>query len=191
MARLIFITHPEVTVDPNVPVERWGLSAAGIARMRRFAAGPVVAGVTAVWSSTEVKAIEAAGMLVSTLGLEVRQDPLLGENGRRATGFLPPAEFEKVAYAFFANPQQSVRGWERAVDAQQRIRRAVDRIAIGHGAGDLAVVSHGAVGTLLRCSYLGIPIDRSEDQPHQGHYWTATLPDMAVECGWLPIAPPG
>ena len=60
------------------------------------------------------------------IGIEVASD--LGENNRSATGFLPPAEFEKVADAFFANPEESVRGWERAIDAQRRIREAVDRI---------------------------------------------------------------
>ena len=45
----------------------------------------------------------------------------LGENDRSSTGYLPKAEFEAVADAFFARPEESVRGWERAVDAQRRI----------------------------------------------------------------------
>lgn len=26
-------------------------------------------------------------------------------------------------------------------------------------------------------------------QPGQGHFWTATLPELRVEAGWAPIAP--
>ena len=191
MARLIFITHPEVEIDPARPVERWHLAPAGIARMRAFAEGPRVAGVQAVWASSETKAIEAAGILAGRLGLGVSVAADLGENDRSATGFLPPPEFEAMADAFFARPDERVRGWEAAAAAQARIRAAVARIVAGHGAGDLAVVAHGAVGTLLLCHCLGLPISRSLDQPHQGHVWEAELPGMAILHGWQPIAPRG
>ena len=137
MARLIFITHPEVTVNPILPVPRWRLGGSdfGIARMRMFADGSVVAAVTSVWASTEAKAIKAAGILAARLGVGIKVAPDLGENDRSATGFLPPDEFEEVASAFFADPEQSVRGWERAIDAQKRVRGAVDRIVAGHRDG--------------------------------------------------------
>lgn len=189
MTRLIFITHPEVTVAPAIPVTRWRLSDTGIARMRTFSEDPVAADVTAIWASTEAKAIEAAGILAARLGLGVAVDPELGENDRSATGFLPPPEFEQMADAFFAAPETSIRGWERAIDAQNRIRQAVDGIIARHAGGDLAIVAHGAVGTLLLCSYLNQPIDRAMDQPFQGHYWLADLPARTVRHRWLPIAP--
>jgi broad specificity phosphatase PhoE len=89
------------------------------------------------------------------IGFEVMAE--LGENDRSATGFLPPEEFERVADQFFANPETSIRGWERAIDAQTRIVRAVERI---ESKGPTAIVSHGAVGTLLYCHLAGKPIDR-------------------------------
>lgn len=189
MARLIFISHPEVTVDPSVAVQRWRLSDRGLARMRRFAESPVVAEVTAVWASTEAKAIEAAGILAARFGLGIDVVHALGENDRSATGYLPPEEFERTADAFFANPEASIRGWERAVDVQRRIRGAVDRILSSHSIGDIAIVGHGASGTLLRSSYLDEPISRRADQPFQGHYWTAILPEVSVQHGWRSIAP--
>ena len=191
MASLIFITHPEETIDPLIPVERWRLSDDGVARMRRFVEGPVVAEVTSVWASTEAKAIEAAGILAARFGIGIEVASDLGENNRSATGFLPPTEFEKVADAFFADPEESVRGWDRAIDAQRRIREAVDRIIAKHRGGDLAVISHGAVGTLLLCSYRSQVISREADQPFQGHYWIAALPSLTVRRSWEPIAPRG
>src|SRR5947209_19574129 len=121
----LFITHPEVVVDPATPVTRWQLSEPGIRRMRAFVASPVAKEVREVWASTEAKAIEAAGLLAARLGVSVNVEPDLGENDRTATGFLPPAEFEAVADAFFAKPSQSVRGWETAMAAQARISRCV------------------------------------------------------------------
>lgn len=189
MSRLIFITHPEVAIDPARPVAHWQLSEAGSVRMRAFADGPVAQGITSLWASTETKAVDAAHILASRLGLDVSVDPELGENDRSSTGYLPPPEFEKAAGAFFSCPEQSMRGWERAIDAQRRIRHATDRILTTHGPGDLAILAHGAVGTLLLCSYLNHPIDRALDQPFQGHYWVADLPARTVRHGWLPIAP--
>ncbi|HJX44191.1 MAG TPA: histidine phosphatase family protein [Geodermatophilus sp.] len=161
------VTHPEVRVDPDVPVPEWGLSDAGRARLRHLLALPWVPRLTRVVTSAERKARETAAALAATTGLPVRVDPGLGENDRSATGFLPPAEFEATADAFFARPTESVRGWERAVDAQARVVAAVAR-AVDGAEGDVAVVCHGGVGTLLLCRVLGVPIDRRRDQPGQG-----------------------
>lgn len=191
MQKLIFITHPEVVVDPHVPIERWHLSTAGVDRMRAFSRSPVPSNVRAIWSSTETKAIEAAGILAGAIGIGINVSKDLGENDRSATGFLPPNDFEQMADAFFATPEISVRGWERAIDAQERIREAVTAIASRYSDGDLAIVAHGAVGTLLFCALSGLAISRCFDQPFQGHYWLAPLPDLKPEGGWNPIAPKG
>jgi broad specificity phosphatase PhoE len=161
------VTHPEVRVDPDVPVPEWGLSDAGRARLRHLLALPWVPRLTRVVTSAERKARETAAALAAATGLPVGVDPGLGENDRSATGFLPPAEFEATADAFFARPTESVRGWERAVDAQARVVAAVAR-AVDGADGDVAVVCHGGVGTLLLCRVLGVPIDRRRDQPGQG-----------------------
>ena len=55
----LFVTHPDVVVDPEVPVSRWRLSDRGVARMRAFVASPTIEGVREVWASTETKAIAA------------------------------------------------------------------------------------------------------------------------------------
>jgi broad specificity phosphatase PhoE len=184
-----FITHPEVVVDPNTPVPQWHLSDKGVHRMRVFACMPDLGKFSAVWASNETKAIEAAGILAGHFGLPVNVHHELYENDRSATGFLPPPEFERVAYAFFAKPEESVRGWERAVDAQARVSAAVDDILQGFSGEAIAFVAHGGVGTLLLCKYLGIPVDRIADQPFQGHFWTFEAETRRVIHPWRPIAP--
>ncbi|GGH37610.1 Broad specificity phosphatase PhoE [Cribrihabitans marinus] len=187
MARLVFVTHPDVRVEPALAIPDWGLSAEGRRRAADFAGSPRLASVSAIWSSAEAKAHETALILARALDLPVKVDAQLGENDRSATGYLPPEEFERTAEAFFAAPEQSFRGWERAIDAQERIHAAVRRIVAGHGTGDLMVVSHGAVGTLLYCRLRGLAIDRRHDQPHQGHWWSAELPALVPRHGWRPV----
>lgn len=188
MPKLLVITHPEVTVDPAIPVTDWSLSALGRQRAHVFSASRAFAAVTQIWTSAERKALETSDILASVRALPVSIESRLGENDRSATGFLPPQEFEAAADAFFSHPDARFRGWETAVDAQIRIRQAVSEIAQTHTEGDLAVVTHGAVGTLLWCALSGHPINRLYDQPSQGHFWQAELPALAVSTGWLPIA---
>ena len=57
------ITHPDVIVDPNVPVPQWPLSARGRERMQQMLYQPWVATITAVYSSAEQKAIDGAHIL--------------------------------------------------------------------------------------------------------------------------------
>lgn len=189
MSRALFITHPEVVVDPDRPVPRWHLSDKGIARMRAFAMSGAVDAVRRVVASDECKAIEAAGLLAGRLGLPVEVHAGLRENDRSATGFLPPPEFEAMADAFFARPDESVRGWERAVDAQDRVTAAVDDILAGPLEGDVAIVAHGAVGTLLSCRLAGRAIDRRHDQPFQGHWYLFDALDRRLLSEWTPVAP--
>lgn len=90
------------------------------------------------------------------------------ENDRSATGFLVPDQFEAVANQFFAQPHISVRGWERAVDAQLRIVGEVEHVLARNTPGDVLFVGHGGVGTLLYCHFSDLAIDRAHDQPAGG-----------------------
>jgi broad specificity phosphatase PhoE len=158
--------------------------------MRAGLAQPWIASITAIYCSTERKAIDSAEILSGHLGIAFREVTELGENDRSSTGFLPPEEFEHVADEFFARPEERVRGWERAVDAQARILAAVRSIAVQDtSGGSIAIVAHGAVGTLLYCALAGLPISRRWDQPANGggNFYRFTLSPPAVDGGWRPI----
>jgi broad specificity phosphatase PhoE len=186
-----FVTHPDVLIDPAVPVPEWPLSPRGRERMVRALALPWVGGVRAVWCSTERKARDGAGILAEHLGLPVAELVGLGENNRSATGYLPKAEFEAVADLFFAHPDESVRGWERAVDAQRRIVGAIEEMLTASAScgGDVALVAHGGVGTLLLCHLRGNPIARQHDQPSNngGNYFAFDAATRRVHHGWRAI----
>jgi broad specificity phosphatase PhoE len=188
--RVYFITHPNAAIDPAVPVPEWPLSARGRERMSAGLRQPWVASVGSVYSSAERKARDGAAILAEHLGLPYQVIEALGENDRSATGFLPPDEFERVADQFFAEPGRPVRGWETAQDAQDRIVRAtLGLVAADHGAGAIAIVSHGAVGTLLYCHLAGEPISRTRDQPANGggNYFSFDAATLAPDGWWRPL----
>ncbi len=184
------VTHPEVRVEPDVPVPEWGLSEAGRDRPAHLLPLPWVPRLTRVVPSGERKALETAQALAAAAGLPVEVDPELGENDRSATGFLPPAESEALADAFSARPAESVRGGERVVDAQQRIVAAAGR-AVAGADGDVALVRHGGVGTLLLCALLGVPIDRRHDRPGQGSVFSCDPCTGRGAHPWVRLGPAG
>ena len=194
MARaFFFITHPNVVISRDIPVPQWPLSDLGRARMHAGLAQPWVPEITSIYCSTERKAIDSAQILAQHLSITYREIAELGENDRSSTGFLDPQEFERVADEFFAKPGGSVRGWERAVDAQGRILRAVTAIAANdRSSGSIAIIAHGAVGTLLYCHLAGVPISRQWDQPANGggNFFRFTLQPAGVQSWWKPIDGP-
>ena len=163
-----YLTHPQVEIDPAVPVPSWGLSATGRTRTEMLAKTGSLLGTTQIISSGERKAVETAEIIARKLNIAVEVREAMHENDRSATGFLPASEFEAVADQFFALPTVSIRGWERAIDAQLRIVREVEHVLARGRAGDVLFVGHGAVGTLLFCHYAGFAIDRTYDQPAGG-----------------------
>jgi broad specificity phosphatase PhoE len=169
MASLIFITHPEVIIDPAQPITEWPLNAIGRSRMERFAGMIADRDVSAVYASTERKAMDGAAIIAEALGLSYETDEALGENDRSATGFIAPPEFWDVVREFFGRPHESIRGWERAIDAQARIVNAVSRILRqDETSGDIVVVSHGAVGCLLTAHLQKVEIGQESRPQHPG-----------------------
>ena len=166
---VLFMTHPQVTIDPAIPVPEWTLSGLGRARLTRLADSGLLEHVTAIYSSGERKAVDSAQILSNRTGAHISIVALLRENDRSAMGYLPPEQFEAVADRFFAEPQTSVLGWERAVDAQSRIVACVREIvARDASAGDILIAAHGGVGALLLAHLAGKPISRAFDQPASG-----------------------
>jgi broad specificity phosphatase PhoE len=192
MPAVFFITHPDVAIDPSVPVADWPLNERGRRRMRAMVSSPWVRDVRSIFSSGERKACDGAQILSEGLGLSgysVVAD--LRENDRSATGFLERKEFEATVDAFFASPQTSVRGWEPAADAQARIVRAVERV-ISQAAddGDVVIVGHGGTGALLYCHVAKVPISqRHEQPPTNGGNWFGfdSASRKLVHPGWQSI----
>ena len=189
MGLLRYISHPQVQIDPDVPVPKWSLSDRGAERAKAMLAQPWVNQIGHVISSDETKARETAAFLVNHLGLALDARPATDEIDRSSTGYVPHDRHEELANQLFAHPEQSADGWERAVDAQKRmIASLYDVLALTDSdATDIAVVGHGGVGTLLMCHLGGLEISRSHDQPGGGHYWTFDRSNRALLHRWRAI----
>ena len=193
MPILRFLTHPQVRIFADIAVPRWGLSDVGRQRAEGCLRQPWLASTTRLLSSGETKALETAAIIAAATGLAIEVREQFHENDRSSTGFVPPDRFELLADAFFAQPNESIEGWETGHDAQQRIIAATADLLLSPANGDILVVGHGAVGTLLLCDLLAMPISRDEDQtgghsaPGGGNYWSYDLTEQRVLHRWQPI----
>lgn len=189
----LYVTHPEVTIDPATPVPLWSLSSVGEARARAFAQHPLAKAVRRVVASNERKAIELGQAIAVFARAPLTTEHEFAENDRSATGFVPPERFEQLADAFFARPDELVEGWEPARAAQARIAGAFEAaIALHDVTKPIAFAGHGGVGTLLKCYLAGREISRAEDQgrianPKGGNVLVIRLSDMSVHGDWTPM----
>jgi broad specificity phosphatase PhoE len=180
--RLIYLSHPESAVNPLVPVPNWGLSARGIARATALAARWPF-GSACLWASPERKAQDCAAICAYASGNTVKTLPESHEIDRNATGFVPAARHDALAHRLFRHPNESAEGWERAVDAQTRIVKAVTPL-IAQSCKSLILIGHGGVGTLLWLHLTGQPITPAADQPRQGCGWVYDLGQQRAIHGW-------
>ena len=158
--------------------------------MEALLAQPWVEGLSAIHCSMEQKAIDGAEILARHLSIDCQVIEELGEIDRSSTGYLPRDEFQATVDAFFASPDRSIRGWESAREAQQRIVRAVETVMQNDQSnGDIAIVSHGAVGALYLCHLKNRPISRGEGQPGTdgGNFYSFDVQSRALQHGWVPI----
>jgi broad specificity phosphatase PhoE len=190
MSTVYFITHPDVVIDPATPVTQWPLSQRGRMRMVKMLENHWLSRVGAIYCSTEQKAIDGAAIISEALGIPYTTIPELGENDRSATGYLPEPEFDPVVDEFFRSPEESVRGWERGLDAQRRIIAGTKAVLRTKRVdNNVAIVGHGGTGTLLLCHLAGVPISRSWDQPRTngGNYFAFDLLTFRLLHGWRSI----
>ena len=185
-----YVTHPQVRIDPAVPVPDWGLSGEGRARAagRRdptLGTGP-----------------DADRHERGAQGPRDRRDPRRGRwassprSGRTSTRTTAAPPVTCRAPSSRPRPTRSSRGparacagWETARAAQARILRAVTAALAGHDpAHPVAIIGHGAVGTLLWLALRGEPIARAADQPAGGgSRFAFPIPEGPPLSGWTSI----
>lgn len=192
MKLVYLITHPNVVINPEVPVPQWPLSERGQQRMKQLLSQPWIDNIGSIYSSAEQKAMDGARILAEHLAMEFDVINDLGEIDRSSTGYLPRTEHQIAADKLFRFPNQSIRGWETALAAQQRMVKAIHTlIENDKSTGDIAIVSHGGVAALYLCYLKACPIDRGYEQPGTkgGNYYCFEAQSKLLVHGWQPIDP--
>lgn len=77
---ILYLTHPQVLIDPAKDIPDWSLNGVGSARVIALAARPgSLSGTKRVISSAKIKALETARPLVTALGASLEVRPRMHE----------------------------------------------------------------------------------------------------------------
>lgn len=170
MQHILYLSHPEVSIDPQTPVPEWKLSDQGRRRL--------VAAIARGWpgrgwriiTSPETKAQQTAELLANAFGLPLHIHPDMHEVDRSSTGYIVHDQHEALADALFGQPEIGPKGWESAQAASARITKSYQEV-IAEVSDNLLFIGHGAVGTFLWCALTKTPISRAADQRRGGSFW--------------------
>ena len=131
-----FITHPEVIIDPAVPVPDWPLSPVGIRRMRLAMERPLFAAVRSVFCSAGRKATDAASIMASHDDVFFIENGVVSlaadthDQGRVEVGLLGREGFAGASVILNADPWSVHRAFTQVAGDAYRMSAAALRSAV-------------------------------------------------------------
>jgi 2,3-bisphosphoglycerate-dependent phosphoglycerate mutase len=147
--RLVLIKHSVPEMQIQVESRFWRLSEEGRKRCAPLAEKLRRFNLTRIVSSNEPKAVETAELVASELSRTHIVRPDLQENDRTGLGFVGLEAYQDTFRRFFAEPDRVVVGTETAEESRARFSAAVEGVLEEFPDETLAIVTHGAVISLL------------------------------------------
>jgi broad specificity phosphatase PhoE len=149
MRSLILVKHALPDLIPEVAAPEWRLGAAGKRGAAALAECLRPYQPAAIVASREPKALETGLIAATILDVPFTTAAGLHEHDRSNVGWLTTEVLHAKVAEFFARPAELVLGGETADAARQRFAHAVDQVLATRPSGNLAIVAHGTVITLL------------------------------------------
>lgn len=189
MSMILYITHPEVVIDPYTPVPEWGLSTVGLERLRSALNGWSLPNISAIHSSPERKALDTSQEFRDRFGCNINVLESLAELDRSSTGYLPQKEHDTISSQAFKNPSKSIRGWERVSMLQSRTVDCFNQIAATLDNGKIALISgHGGAGLTLYAHLKRERTFRKELAARRmGSIFAVRVADNSIVFPWTPL----
>jgi broad specificity phosphatase PhoE len=184
MSKLYYITHPEVKIDPQIAIEDWNLSQIGRTKAINISKEPFWKDIDLIITSPEMKAQTTAKIISEKTKVPVIKKDCLAEFDRSSTGFLKYEKYMEYMNKFYTTPDQSIDGWETALDAQTRIINCIDEFIKDEKYNNIAVIGHGATATLYKCFIKQIAPSFDEDPKAQGKYFVVDLDSNTLVSDW-------
>ena len=148
LSNLILVRHSIPKINPDIPSFQWHLSDEGRKLCFQLAENLKVYTVKVIFTSPENKAQETAKILASQLGnVPVNVHDGLREHDRRNVSWVEDS-FDELMRMFYKHPAEKVFGLETALQAAERIEKAIEDCWKQEVGYDKLIVSHGTVMSL-------------------------------------------
>lgn len=154
-AQLILIRHAAPVIEPGRAAKAWTLPPDAVGPVERLGAQIDAERLVEIVSSTETKAVATAEMLAKRFSMAWRIAEGLHEHERGVLPWMAEDQWRAQLAEFFARQDELIFGLETANRALQRFRAAVKSTLDTARAGDVVIVSHGTVMSLLLAEITG------------------------------------
>jgi broad specificity phosphatase PhoE len=186
MRYLILIKHSLPEIIPDLPAAQWQLSDEGRRRCVALAEQLRPYQPAAVVASREPKAAETGAIVARQLDVPFATAEGLHEHDRSNVGWGPSEDFMAAVAAFFARPSELVMGRETADAARERFAGALERALAAQPRGNLAIVAHGTVITLLVAAHNPVEPFSFWESLELPSFVVLALPGMTLVDDWPP-----
>jgi len=147
VTQIYLIRHAQSSPSSDMPHNEWPLTSLGRTQAAALAPFLQARGVSALFSSPYVRAVDTILPFSEASGLDLLRDPDLQER-RHSPEML--ADLEGTIRRCFDDPDWSVGGGETNRAVRFRMRRGILEAARQHPSGTIAMASHGqAIAILL------------------------------------------
>lgn len=143
---IIFIRHSKSLVNPEIPINTWGLSEEGVELAKKLNNLPEIKTLDVIYSSLQPKALETAILATKNLGILIKTDDRLTETTSFTNKFVNLDQLEKNTKEYYSGPKISINNGETSEEALARFNTAINEIVKAEaGKQNIGVVSHGSI----------------------------------------------
>ncbi len=185
MTKLIYITHPEVIINPAIAIDEWVLSPLGWDRVEKLLALKFWQEVEKVYTSSEPKAYMIGEKVSKKYGIELEKISDLREIDRSATGIISPlSDYMQVVQLSYENIKEMAKGWESISNVMLRNSNAVEMLKTKYNGKTFVIIGHGCAGTTIKCHIKKVNPTFQEDPQKTGCYFIANLDTNEIIQDW-------
>lgn len=145
MSNLLLIKHSEPVVDFGITPANWVLSDRGEQRAGLLAAYLADRGINALYSSSEVKAVQTAEIVGAATGLSINVVPDLREHRRENASVIDSSKWRSLVIQSIRKQDEQIYGSEPVATARMRFGEAIRRLMKSESGQKIAVIAHGTV----------------------------------------------
>lgn len=142
---MLLIKHSEPVVDLGITPANWGLSDRGKQRAGLLAAYLADRKINALYSSSEVKAVQTAEIVASSTGLSINVVHDLREHDRENTPVEEAEKWRSLVVESIRKQDEQIYGSETVGTARMRFAKAIERLVKSDSGQNVAVIAHGTV----------------------------------------------
>jgi broad specificity phosphatase PhoE len=166
---LILIRHSKSLINPNIPINTWGLSDEGISLAKGLNNLSQLKNLDVIYSSLQPKALETAIIATKDFGVPIKTDDRLTESTAFTNKFVSPEQLERNAAEYYSDKKLSINHGESFEETLERFNESVMEILkIEGGKENVGIVSHGNVLASFASQYSDktpLEIEKIMEQP--------------------------